>query len=108
MVHYRADGGTWTPYISLMSGFFWPRNSKSSIRIGDTSSADGISTSLASGTSTSLASTVLCFDTALDDEHEQRIENSMNEKAYTMWYQPLESIILIVLVFITYRFLWQI
>jgi hypothetical protein len=32
----------------------------------------------------------------------------MNEKAYTMWYQPLESIILIVLVFITYRFLWQI
>jgi hypothetical protein len=37
----------------------------------------------------------------LDDEQEHTIENSTKEKAYTMWYQPLESNILIVLVFIT-------
>ena len=100
-----ADGGIWTPYIKRISGVSTPRLSKSSIRIVDTSSADGISTSFASGTSTSLASTVFCFDTALVDEHEQRTENSRKEKAYTMWYQHLERSILIVRLFITKTFI---
>ena len=95
-----ADGGIWTPYIKRISGVSTPRLSKSSIRIVDTSSADGISTSFASGTSTSPASTVFCFETARVDEHEQRAENSRKEKAYTMRYQPLDNSILIVRLFI--------
>ena len=104
IVIYRADDGIWTPYISRISGVSFPRLSKSSIRIVGISSGDGTSTSSALGTSISFASAGFSFDTDLVDEHEQSAENSMKEKAYTMRYQPLESSILIVRLFIALTF----